>query len=49
MLFMWYLKCEEIDFYESESSFTMPLMEMTKARVKFINATGYKISSREET
>ena len=27
----------------------MPLMEMTKGRVKYINATGYKVSHREET
>lgn len=45
----WMLKSEELDFYETESSFVTHMMESIKLEIFIINETMVKINSRNQT
>lgn len=43
MNYFWILKSAEVDFYETEASFTTPLLEMLRLKVKKVEAPLYTI------
>ena len=48
MNYFWVLKSGEVDFYESEASFVIPMLEMVRMKFKSIKEVVFKIEAARE-
>lgn len=44
MMYFWILKCGEVDFYSTEASFVLPLLEMVRLQIGVVHTPIFKMS-----
>lgn len=49
MLYFEMLKSEELDFYETEASYVLPMLEIVRLNVGKVDEICYRVHHRDET